>query len=72
VNRAADLGVVFVLSLALSCWIAWRWLLASGGDDRDAFSPRSGRDLFTVAVIVVVTIGGGVGYIGFKFAARCF
>jgi hypothetical protein len=61
---------VFVGCFVLTCWLAWRWFLApsDGSDWRDAapFSLRNPRDVVTMVVIFVVTVGGGVIYVGYK------
>ena len=57
----------------LTGWIAWKWLLAraSDGDDPPGFSLRRPRDVLTVALRLLVTVVGGVGYVGFKLVQAC-
>jgi hypothetical protein len=66
--------IVCVCLLALAGWMVWQWLV-SGEDDRrsgaPAFSARRRRDVLTLALVVVVTIGGALGFIAAKLVQIC-
>jgi hypothetical protein len=74
VGRVLETVIVCVCLLALAGWMAWQWLF-SGEDDRltgaPAFSTRRRRDILTLAVVLVVTLGGALGFIAAKLVQIC-